>query len=209
MKFKKMLMIFSLADYKPKFIMCHQHWSIWEMLRNIKMRQLVLQSPLEIFMIGLFIAYVIVSKLFVYTYPYDVLPCHYLHSINISDGIQQNDGSIEFDNITYPTNKYAEMDAVLSFDEKKEPYFKTVEPYKRGCICEITKLKCMHYVIPNDTERKEDGLSHQTLQNELKEQFGKDYVYINEKPCTYVYPAKEDDLKDVNMVYFQLIVKIT
>lgn len=61
------------------------------------------------------------------------LPCHFLDSINITDGALQSDHSIIFGDIKFTENQYSRIDYIL--DNGTNPI--TVEPYLRGCLCNI------------------------------------------------------------------------
>lgn len=124
--------------------------------------------------------------------PYDELPCHYLLSINITGGTQHDDGSITFENITYSSSLYGKMDRVLRYDENHVPFFEEVEPYKRGCICNITK--CLHasYVDDGNSKWGDDALRYKENEKEL---ISFDYKFIYENPCAIAYEAEPNEVQ--------------
>ncbi|XP_055702005.1 G-protein coupled receptor Mth2-like isoform X3 [Phlebotomus papatasi] len=70
------------------------------------------------------------------------MPCSFFDTVNITDGIQDADGNIVFDGITYPPNLYAEYDYELVNKTTKYP----MEPHLRGCICRVKN--CIKYCCP-------------------------------------------------------------
>lgn len=74
------------------------------------------------------------------------LPCKYLDSINITDGIRHiEDDSIEFDGMMFTKSQYAVIDYVLEHGRTH----KLVKPYVRGCGCEIKP--CIRLCCPYDS----------------------------------------------------------
>lgn len=71
------------------------------------------------------------------------LPCNYLDSIDISNGVQQTNNSIIYSGIEYQTKHYGEINYILNDDMKSI----IVKPYFRGCPCQIKsciRLCCPH-----------------------------------------------------------------
>ncbi|XP_055304983.1 G-protein coupled receptor Mth-like isoform X2 [Sitodiplosis mosellana] len=129
----------------------------------------------------------------------DELPCHFLDSINITDGNRlANDDSIEFNGLVYSRKQYAEINYVLLRDGTDQI---TVDPYIRGCICNIKP--CVRLCCPLGTLNTDDTditvcqdhdkgnkfeaeVIHKN--NETKviplERF---FAYIEGIPCNFVY----------------------
>ncbi|XP_031617281.1 G-protein coupled receptor Mth2-like [Contarinia nasturtii] len=81
----------------------------------------------------------------------EVLPCHFFDSKNISDGLQQSDGSILFEGIVYPKNQYATVDYVLERTNNI-----TADSHIRGCTCNIKP--CLRLCCPLRTyQTRENG----------------------------------------------------
>lgn len=71
------------------------------------------------------------------------LPCNFLDSIDISNGILQSNNSIIHGDIEYQEKNYGEIDYM--FNDAMQPI--TVKPYYRGCPCQIKsciRLCCPH-----------------------------------------------------------------
>lgn len=60
----------------------------------------------------------------------EMLPCHFLDSIDITDGTLQPDNSVLFNGIEFPKGHYATVNHI---SEGKERVFE--EPHMRGCPC--------------------------------------------------------------------------
>lgn len=69
------------------------------------------------------------------------LPCDYLDSINITEGIHQPNGSIIFNDIEFPLHHYANVSYALKGTERT-----TVLEHTRGCPC-INK-PCLRLCCP-------------------------------------------------------------
>ncbi|XP_031635405.1 G-protein coupled receptor Mth2-like [Contarinia nasturtii] len=144
---------------------------------------------LAVIVIALSISSVVLWNVF-QKQPYDQLPCHYFHSVNISGGIQRENGSITFDNITYPKHLYGEMDKVIRYDEFGEPFYEKVAPYLRGCICNITN--CMHasYVVDGISKWGDNAAAYRVIEPDLNT----DFKYIYENPCVKNIEATPDEI---------------
>lgn len=59
------------------------------------------------------------------------LPCRFLDSVNITDGIKQDDGSIIFRGTRIPRNQYAKINYIFENGTKHVQ----VDPHTRGCLC--------------------------------------------------------------------------
>lgn len=70
------------------------------------------------------------------------LPCNFLDSIDISNGIMQANNSIIYSGIEYQVKNYGKIDYILNGDQKPI----TVKPYFRGCPCQIKS--CIRLCCP-------------------------------------------------------------
>lgn len=59
------------------------------------------------------------------------LPCKFIDSIDISDGVVQSNQSIIYDGVEFTPADYAEMDRVLNKKGEEIP----AKPHTRGCLC--------------------------------------------------------------------------
>lgn len=64
--------------------------------------------------------------------PNQTLPCDFLDSYNITDGIRHENGSISFEGVDYPSDLYAAVNYQVVLGRNK-----SFEPYVRGCLCKI------------------------------------------------------------------------
>lgn len=141
------------------------------------------------------------------------LPCHFLDSINITGGNRlPYDGSIEFNGIVYSRNQYAEINYVI----EAGTFQITVDPYIRGCICNIRP--CLRLCCPLGTLHTDDRATtcrdHEKAKkfeaeiihenNETKiiplERY---FAYIEGYPCNFMY--FDDDYQINNVRKFALI----
>lgn len=70
------------------------------------------------------------------------LPCNFLDSIDISNGIMQANNSIIYSGVEYQVENYGRINYILN-DELKPI---TVKPYFRGCPCQIKS--CIRLCCP-------------------------------------------------------------
>lgn len=75
-----------------------------------------------------------------------VLPCHILDSVDISDGIQQPDGSLLFGGVMYPRDQYATVDYTMENGLKLYDDISHI----RGCACHIKP--CIRICCPIGTQ---------------------------------------------------------
>lgn len=125
------------------------------------------------------------------------LPCEYLDSLNITDGIRHTDGSIEFNGMIFTQDQYARIDYVL----ENGMTHKIVQPYVRGCVCRMktcVRLCCPYgsfydYVNrtchPHDSERvrrlKTDVLDeHKQTKSIILDHH---FAYVNDRSCHQRY----------------------
>lgn len=114
----------------------------------------------------------------------DLMPCHYVNSIDISDGERQTNGSFKFNNRIFSKNLYAEVDFMLSYDPNGKPFYETVRLYYRGCICNITRCLFLCHTCDGGKNCKAE-LSNEAAQHELDNEFGYHFHYMIGKPCFY------------------------
>lgn len=132
-----------------------------------------------------------------------VLPCHFLDSINITNGIVQPNKSISFAGTVYPHGQYAEIDYILNEENEQE----TVQKHTRGCLCKL--MPCIRYccsfgsysVTNNDlTNDCNFDASIESYETEILDQnnstkrvkLDQQFKIIDEKPCTALYFAEEN-----------------
>lgn len=150
------------------------------------------------------------------TTAFDELPCHFLDSINITGGIRYlHDDSIRFNDIIYPKNQYAQINYVLQDGTDKA----TVDPYIRGCICNIKP--CLRLCCPlgslftlTDIETtvctdhdKARNFQAEVLHenNEVKVVPLENYfTYVEGHPCKFLYAVDDYNLTHVRSNDFQL-----
>lgn len=150
----------------------------WEKLNKIRVIWLTLTVLFVIALFILFVEFVRNPE----SHVNDLLPCPYLNSIDISGGERLPNGSFEFNNIIYPEGLYAKVDFVRRHDANGESFYEYVEPYYRGCICNITS--CMYICYTGDGANNcKANISHADVQQELNEEFETSFQYVNEKSC--------------------------
>lgn len=69
------------------------------------------------------------------------LPCEFIDSVNITDGVFQPNNSIIFNGIEFTQDQYAEINYIL-----KDNKMHRVEPYRRGCPCK--RKPCIRLCCP-------------------------------------------------------------
>lgn len=139
------------------------------------------------------------------------LPCHFLDSINITDGIAQPNKSIIFGSTLYPEGQFADVDYIL--DEEGE--HETVQLHRRGCLCHLKS--CIRFCcsigyingISHCRTKANRGIessetyildrNNRSKRVRLDEQF----EIIDEKPCPTLYIVDED-IYHITHVRFRL-----
>lgn len=136
------------------------------------------------------------------------LPCHFLDSINITDGTPQQDKSIIFDGITFTEDQYA---YVLKNESNRT--------YPRGCLCNLKP--CLRLCCPYGSifERTTDGMSscrsHEAatqFENEIQAEdrnaknrlVNHHFGYVNDRPCEDLYGIAEYQITDVIIINLSL-----
>lgn len=137
------------------------------------------------------------------------LPCHFLESVNITDGTQQSDGSIIYMGNQFTKNQYTKINYILENGEKRI----IVQPYLRGCLC--NQKPCIRLCCPNgsvfdptiETGRKcRQNKAAQQLESDVfddthtkvkKISLDQHFAYVDDKPCSSYYLAGEYNLTNV------------
>lgn len=138
------------------------------------------------------------------------LPCHFFDSKNITSGTRRWDDSILHDGIIYPKYQYATVDYVL---EKSKNI--AVQPYIRGCTCNITP--CLRLCCPIGTiHKRENGTmvcrDHDAARNfegkvlhennETKVLTLDDhFAYVEGHPCKKMYFEDDYQIKHVRIFF--------
>lgn len=130
------------------------------------------------------------------------LPCHFLDSINITNGTQQQDKSIKFNGITFAEDQYAYV-----LDNQSN------QTYPRGCLCNIKP--CLRLCCPYGSIYERNGTSpcrsHEAatqFENEIQaeDQNAKNrlvnhhFGYIIGRPCLDMYGIDEYKITDVIII---------
>ena len=168
--------------------------------KKLSKYRLIWFALIVLFVIGLFVLLVELLK-GRGTQVKDLLPCSYLESIDITDGERQSDGSIKFNNITYPKEFYAVVDFIIKYDENGKPFNEKVKPYYRGCVC--NKTNCMFVCYTGDgAENCKASVSNEAIRQELDQEFQSNIHYFNGKPCNIDHhsPLNESSYKIVNVM---------
>lgn len=143
------------------------------------------------------------------------LPCHFLDSINITDGALQSDNSIIFRDTKFVENQYARINYILDNGTNPIP----VEPYLRGCLCNIRS--CIRLCCPYGTiyERLPNG-GKTCRKHELATKFESEihtedqnvktllekhhFGYVEDRPCPRFYVGENYTMTHV-MKPFELL----
>lgn len=130
------------------------------------------------------------------------LPCHFLDSVNITDGLPLPDQSIQLGDIIYPRSQYATISYVLEDGTENI----TVNPYIRGCICNL--MPCLRLCCPlgtiystvngtTDCQNHENGRDfHAEVIHENKETkilpLQQHFGYVEGSPCEFIMGLNDD-----------------
>lgn len=143
----------------------------------------------------------------------DVLPCHFHDSINITDGIwSPKDETIEFNNVIYQKNEYGKIDYVLDNDMENV----TVDPYIRGCICNIKR--CLRLCCPLGTVNKRENRTTVCREHEKARDIqakvlhendkievvplSRYFTYVEGHPCQFLYRDHDFQITHVRIIVF-------
>lgn len=120
------------------------------------------------------------------------LPCDFLDSMNISDGVTYSNGTVVYEHFEFPVGQYTKINYTFNDDNERM----TVAPYTRGCIC--NRKSCIRLCCPFGSIQVK---SRQCQPNEVAksvELFST--IYINKNttnvqpvlkfPFIYGYPCK-------------------
>lgn len=132
------------------------------------------------------------------------LPCHFLDSINITDGALQTDNSIIFDGTKFIENQYSRIDYILD----NGTHHKSVEPHLRGCLCSIKP--CIRLCCPYGTiQTKEKRCSRHEAATEFESEIYAEnsnartllenhhFGYVDGRPCNSFYVVNQYTMNHV------------
>lgn len=127
------------------------------------------------------------------------LPCKFLDSLNITDGIKGNNETIRFDGITFDRSEYATFDYVLVNGTHKRP----VQPHIRGCVCKIKP--CIRLRCPPGTfwRSRDVCYSHAAAQNVSldiidrakgirRANIFQEFSHVLDRPCQMFYIERDE-----------------
>lgn len=119
------------------------------------------------------------------------LPCNFLDSYNITDGVFQSDRTIVYKDFKFPIDQYAKIN--YTFDNGMERTI--VTPYTRGCICNrkpCIRLCCPYGSIQVKSKRCQPNEAANTI-NVYSEQYHsanvqnitpvRQFAFIHNYPC--------------------------
>lgn len=118
-----------------------------------------------------------------------ILPCDFLDSINITDGVMQPDESILFDRIKYANGTYKTIN--YSYTWENEPKFHQTNAYIRGCIPKskpfirlfcprgLENLNCPSYKAVQNHQQKILDENNEEIMVILSDYFG----FLFDAPC--------------------------
>lgn len=127
------------------------------------------------------------------------LPCHFYDSINITNGIRQQNNRIVFEGVEFPSNQYAVVDYT-----EDDGMRNVTKPHLRGCFCNIKRI-CYRLCCSNGEITLNDDakkiLTHKCneelfqLENEVFDEssisitliLGPNIVYFDNKICMPFY----------------------
>lgn len=137
----------------------------------------------------------------VFALPND-LPCHFLDSVNITDGTLQPNRSIIYNGIEFPESQYLKINHDL--DTKSDRH--EVAPYYRGCLC--NRMPCMRLCCPHGTifkieDHRKQCLPHEEAKNlegkildqndqTIHTKFNRHFAFVADSPCSRAYIADDD-----------------
>lgn len=125
-------------------------------------------------------------------------PCGFLDSVNITNGVKNNDDSITFEGITYPKNLYAFYD----HEFLNESYSQPVDRHLRGCVCAVNPLKpCVRLCCPRGQYRFEGACHEDDMAYNMsvasngmestKFNIFDAFNYVSGKPCPFMDMLEE------------------
>lgn len=138
------------------------------------------------------------------------LPCQFLDSINITDGIRQSDKSIIYNNMTFEQDQYAKINYIIENGITRV----AVDPYIRGCVCNYKpciRLCCPYGTFVDTTVkqgrkcRSNDAARNFEVEildpNDKPEKVILDhfFAYVDDRPCNKFYRAVDYHIKHVTI----------
>lgn len=179
------------------------------LLQNLKM-------PMGIYIIVLIFVFGIVIILnSSIIYERNQLPCEYLDSINITDGIHRpDDDSVVFNGMVFDKNQYARIDYVLD----NGMTHRAVPSYVRGCICQMKS--CIRLCCPynsfyqNRSCHRHSNHTHiqrlkTTILNRHKQieliSLDHRFTYVTDRSCHQRYIADEYQMIYVRNLLYESI----
>lgn len=142
------------------------------------------------------------------------VPCKFLDSINITDGIQNVDGSITFDEITYTSDNYG----IFNYEFVNETYRRPAVPHLRGCTCRVrpcVRLCCPRgHIVGNGCEKYDQSHNlsidiwnseNETSTVQLFEQFS----YTLGKPCQFIIENFPETNPEDEWYLYHVSVKVS
>lgn len=138
---------------------------------------------------------------------YRELPCKFLDSINITDGVMQSDKSIIFDETKYTMNQYSRINYILDNETQHIP----VEPYLRGCLCNIKPCirLCCPYGSIHVNANGEKGCRKHDVAHQFESEIHAEnsnvkallenhaFGYVDDRPCSKFYLAENYTMTNV------------
>lgn len=134
------------------------------------------------------------------------LPCNFLDSINITDGVRQTNGSILFDGVLFEDDQYAKINYTLKNGSDKLP----AEQHIRGCLCTYDRPCVRFCCTPEEAKDKTSDFCrlHETVKdfegkildenNQTKTvKLNDHFKYVDDFPCEYLYFADEYQITHV------------
>lgn len=133
------------------------------------------------------------------------LPCHFLDSINITNGIFHPNKSIIFGGNVFPEGQYAEIDYILNEGSERE----TVKQHLRGCLC--NRKPCVRFccsfgslisnIDPKDCHFNESIENLRSYESDILDEnnerkrvkLNQQFEIIDGSPCAELYYVMENE----------------
>lgn len=137
------------------------------------------------------------------------MPCHFLDSINITDGTLQPNKSITFHGMEFSETQYAEIDYILMDGTERS----SVATHIRGCLCNLKP--CLRFCCPLGsyvTSQQSDCHRNQNIgrlegdiveqNNTIKHvQFDQYFGLVEETPCQSFYSEDKFQIAHVRIAF--------
>lgn len=136
------------------------------------------------------------------------LPCHFYDSINITDGVSQQNKSIFYDNTDFPYDQYASVNYTL------DGIRKDTKPYIRGCLCNVKpcyRLCCSNKIYESGSADLDDecneALNH--LEGDVLNEsstyinlvLDHQFIYFKNRTCKQFFIAELNQTKTVRFYH--------